>query len=519
MSETFLYDVVDYPPYVHEQMHPSRLAAIARLHGIPAATPRRCRLLEVGCGDGLQLLTLSQAYPDSQFIGVDLSTKAIARGEAMRRSLGLDNLQLVAADLLDWDAGTEPCDYILAHGFWSWVPPAVRQRLLALCEQNLAPAGIAYVSYNTLPGCHLRRMLWDIMKFHSDGAATPAERVDKAMECLDLLENGMVDQRRYSKVMASEIKDLRQRLHPSVLLHDDLSPINDPCTLSEFLQQAHGHGLAFLAEANYLEMSLKTVTESVRPILAGIAEHDLATKEQYLDFITGRRFRQTMLCRVQAMPSTQPDVRVLPSLEAVCILDADSDAPDEKGVMQFSRLDSRISTDNPLLQHLLLACQAKRPLPHAVRALVYEARDAIASTRSLEEDTATAVNFLLGAFQVGMVELHCDAPRFALKAGERPCMSPLARLQIGEGHARFASLVPSMGKLESPLARELALLLDGNRDHETLRHDWAARMATIPTQTGEGSPLACRPQAWWQAALPDLEEGLDEMARLGLLLS
>ena len=62
MTEPFSYDVVDYPPYVHAQMHPSRLAAIARLHGVPAASPASCRLLEVGCGDGLQLLTLAQAW-------------------------------------------------------------------------------------------------------------------------------------------------------------------------------------------------------------------------------------------------------------------------------------------------------------------------------------------------------------------------------------------------------------------------------------------------------------------------
>ena len=61
MSEPFSYDLVEYPAYVHSQMHPSRLAAIARLHGLPAASPTACRLLEVGCGDGLQWLTLAQS--------------------------------------------------------------------------------------------------------------------------------------------------------------------------------------------------------------------------------------------------------------------------------------------------------------------------------------------------------------------------------------------------------------------------------------------------------------------------
>ena len=78
MNEPFAYDQVEYPSLIHPQMHPSRLAAIARLHGIRAAAPGSCRLLEVGCGDGLQLITLAMAYPESRFVGVDLSASGCA---------------------------------------------------------------------------------------------------------------------------------------------------------------------------------------------------------------------------------------------------------------------------------------------------------------------------------------------------------------------------------------------------------------------------------------------------------
>ena len=69
MSDGFAYDLLDYPSHVHPQMHPSRLAAIGRLHGIDAASPRDCRLLEVGCGDAVQLLSLAAEYPHSRFVG------------------------------------------------------------------------------------------------------------------------------------------------------------------------------------------------------------------------------------------------------------------------------------------------------------------------------------------------------------------------------------------------------------------------------------------------------------------
>ena len=73
MTATFAYDALQYPASIFPQMHHSRLAAIGRLHGLASASPRQCRLLEVGCGDGLQLITLALAYPQAQFVGVDLS--------------------------------------------------------------------------------------------------------------------------------------------------------------------------------------------------------------------------------------------------------------------------------------------------------------------------------------------------------------------------------------------------------------------------------------------------------------
>src|SRR5262245_51950444 len=105
-SPAFAYDVVDYPSHPQPQTHPARLAAIARLHGMSTASPARCRFLEVGCGEGATLLPLALAYPESTFVGIDLSGVAIARGEALRKGVGLPNLRIVAAELTQWGQGT-----------------------------------------------------------------------------------------------------------------------------------------------------------------------------------------------------------------------------------------------------------------------------------------------------------------------------------------------------------------------------------------------------------------------------
>jgi len=68
------YDRVPYQAGTQHHTHPDHLAALARLHGIDAAHPQRCRVLELGCADGGNLIPMAIDLPSSRFTGIDLST-------------------------------------------------------------------------------------------------------------------------------------------------------------------------------------------------------------------------------------------------------------------------------------------------------------------------------------------------------------------------------------------------------------------------------------------------------------
>ena len=57
------YDAVPYRHGAVPDSHPARIGAIARLLGIQAAPPDRCRVLELGCGEGMNLLPLAERFP------------------------------------------------------------------------------------------------------------------------------------------------------------------------------------------------------------------------------------------------------------------------------------------------------------------------------------------------------------------------------------------------------------------------------------------------------------------------
>jgi SAM-dependent methyltransferase len=137
-------------------------------------------------------------------------------------------------------------DYIIAHGVYSWVQAAVRDKLLAVCRANLAPQGVAYLSYNTYPGCRLRESTRELMLYHTRGIEDPESRLSSARERVDLL----VSAEPPAGALSEELGAIRSR-ERYVLFHDDLAETNHPVYFHEFVEHAGCYGLQFLAEAQF----------------------------------------------------------------------------------------------------------------------------------------------------------------------------------------------------------------------------------------------------------------------------
>jgi SAM-dependent methyltransferase len=508
----FAYDIVDYPSHPQPQAHPARLAAIARLHGIPTASPARCRYLEVGCGEGATLLPLALAYPESTFVGIDLSGVAIARGEALRKAVGLPNLTLVAADLTTWDPGPKPFDYVMAHGFYSWVPPFVRDVLLALCRDRLTPSGVAYVSYNALPGCHVRRMLWEMLRFHVRDITDPQQKISQAIAMIQFLAKGVYQRGAYADLMREELRRLENKAEPFVMFHDDLSDINDPVTITDFVAHARRFGLEFLAEADYFEMTADVAPGGTSAVLHDLARRDIILKEQYLDFLKGRRFRQTVLCRAAAPMRREPDAAAALEFAAVGEIKSEPSPADlSPGVpVQFrGGSGSAVTIDQAAAKAALARVGESFPRPVPVAEI-------LADRAVTPADRQAVMEVLTAGYRVGLVDFFCDPPQFVTTAGPRPRISRLVRAQLDAEMELVTSLRPSVVRLENPITRELVQLLDGTRDQEALLADLANRAAADPRFTAPGdSP---QPAAWWRDRLaPQIEGGLASVARMALL--
>ena len=283
------YDSVPYLTRPRNETHPDRLAAVGTLFGMRPAPVASCRVLEIGCGDGGNVVPLAYGLPQSRVTGVDLAADAIASARRMAGDLKLENLRLVAGDLRDIGSEFGEFDYILAHGVYSWVPADTRNALLRVCAARLAPQGVAFVSYNTYPGRHLRQMLREMMLYHTRSTADPSRRMERARSFLHSLAEARLAPPAWRGLLEEETRLLLEKDAGS-FWHDDLAPVNDPVYFHEFIDHAAAHGLQYLGEADaHLMFDPRRA--------AGGEASDPVDREQELDFLRCRRFRQTLLCR------------------------------------------------------------------------------------------------------------------------------------------------------------------------------------------------------------------------------
>ena len=490
---SFAYDLIPYPGTPFAQTHPNRLATLATLFGMRPAPVDRCRVLELGCTDGGNLLPMALTLPASTFVGIDLAANAVSEGQAAARHLGLRNLDLRAADLRQVDRGWGEFDYIIAHGIFSWVPEPVRQHLLKVCRENLAPHGVAYISYNAHPGGHLRKMLREMMLFHLREVTEPAERIRQGRALIAFLASSTPSPAdEYRALLATEFDQILSR-DPNVLFHDELADIYEPFFFHEFMAQAHSQGLQFLSEANYRDMQDSIFGEQTSLTLRALSHGDRLAQEQYRDFLKCRKFRQTLLChhevqldaparteRVDAFYMASPATEV-----------TNETAPD--GVREFQGpFGSALKTAHPLANALMtwLIEAWPRPLPF---------QNLLAKAGSEHRDALREI--ILATYSAGLVELHSLPPAFVAAAGERPEASPLARWQARSG-PRLTTLRHTVIEAEGEIERRLVVLLDGTRDRAALQRE----LMPLTGCAGEG------------VFQEQLERNLSKIARSGLLL-
>lgn len=147
---------VDYPRHFFRETMPVWMASVCTALGQRAPNlTQPYTWLELGCSSGLATVVAAATNPLGRFIGIDHNAQSIAQARALAQAAGVPNAEFHCLDFhdaLQVDAALPPCDFIVSHGVYSWVPPAVRTAMQRIVAERLRPGGVLYLAYLTQPG-------------------------------------------------------------------------------------------------------------------------------------------------------------------------------------------------------------------------------------------------------------------------------------------------------------------------------------------------------------------------------
>lgn len=436
------YDRVAYPTTVFAQTHPERLAVLARLAGLDPVPPCEARILEIGGGTCVNLMSMAAMWPGCDAHGFDLSTNAVARGQEIAEAAGLGNVTLAVEDICEahhrYPAGS--FDYVIAHGVYAWVPPHVREATMRLAAHVLSDRGVAFISYNAMPGGHVRQIMREMLLDAIGEIDDPEERIAAVRDFLESYARPQDGDEPLATALRQQAENMLQR-PDAVLFHDELGPCFHPQRLLDVAAAGHACGLEFLTDAGrnrqldgFLPDGASVPDDPEAAVLLAASRDDYASL---------RYFRQSLFVKRQhgRMIDRTIDATRIANLWMSTRMARQEDGSFVHGA------DSMVIKDEALADAIERA------------AAVYPQRVPVASISTDPEH----LRVLLQLYTEWYVSLFTAPAPFPPSPAERPQCSPLVRGMLELGEAMLCTLDHGVLKIEQAELRALLRAADGQR--------------------------------------------------------
>lgn len=472
------YDLVPYDSYSFPQSSPEHLYCVAKVFGLSPVDFKKCRVLELGCASGGNILPLAELYPYSEFVGVDYSGRQIDEGQAAIKAIGLENVCLHEKSIADIDEAFGKFDYIIAHGVYSWVPEAIRDATLRVCKDNLSEAGIAYVSYNTLPGWNMLKSVRDMMTFHTRDIEDPKAKIAQAKAIVKFVaENVHNSNSPYSALLKSELERVRAA-SDHYLYHEYLEAENEPSYFYQFMDKAQSNGLQYLGDTDLHTMLLDNHSKQVSQALKEV--QDIVHTEQYMDFLNERRFRRSLLCHndksiQRGLRSERAsDFHFLASMSYVDVNDRDKLLLENEQI-EFVTPVGNVKLDNKLAKMALGLMIERNGQPISLNGIAEQLAEHFPefTQQELVNELMAQLVPLQLVFK-GVLTLRASEGVYTQELSEKPCATRFAQYQ-----ARTTGWVTN-ARHEclnmDPASRMLVGCLDGKRELDEIVQYMVARV-------------------------------------------
>jgi len=231
---------------------------------------------------------------------------------------------------------------------------------------------------------------------------------------------------------------------------------------NHLVAHAESHGLDYIADSDVRMMAGGGLAPEVRKF---VLPYDRLAREQYLDYMRLRRFRQSLLTRAKSssnfnlITTKVGDMQIAAASTLMLSMN--------EAVQRGQTRDSVLQGGGPAVNAMLLWLADRFPGTVGMADVVrWRAANA-------PDDRRSAEALLTEAYVGGVVDLFSQPAALVTTVSARPRASRIARLQA-KSRSRIVNLRHESVNLADPSARRLLTLLDGTHDRAALRNEIGA---------------------------------------------
>lgn len=253
------------------------------------------RYLDLACGNGHTLTILADAYPSSEFVGIDINPAHIKKASELAHQAELNNVQFLEGDIGHLQAANfAPFDFCAVSGVYSWLDAERQTQLRHFVEHVVRPGGLFYLDYSALPGGTQTAPLYQmIQKLAGQYPGNSAQKLTGASQILSTIrdngsqffkQNSQADQR-LSSILANPAEDEAHEvlnMQPQGLWSADVITSMQPHNFSFLGSAGLQHNLAEFSNHLRIPKDAKKYSVEIQQLLQDVAWNVAQRKDIYV---------------------------------------------------------------------------------------------------------------------------------------------------------------------------------------------------------------------------------------------
>ena len=269
----------------------ARLALLAAGYDL---TPCRA-VCELGFGQGVSANIHAAGQPETAYWATDFNSAQAGFAQMVAGASGA-NIHLFDQSFTEFCSRDDlpGFDYIGLHGIWSWISDENRAVIVDFIRRKLNVGGVAYLSYNTLPGWSPMVPMRHLLTEHAAIMSPPGQgivaRIDSAIAFAQKLMSLNPNYSRANPIVAERLNAIASQ-NRHYLAHEYFNRDWRPMPVAEMANWLEPAKLTFASSAHLMDhIDGVNLTNDQRDFLNAIP--DTLFRETVRDYMVNQQFRR-----------------------------------------------------------------------------------------------------------------------------------------------------------------------------------------------------------------------------------